>query len=141
MVECGSLAAGSLEVDVTVLPLAPVQGPSWFWYATRGLGLSTLVVLTLTLVLGIVTSGRWRSPRIPGFVVADLHRNLSLVSIGLLLAHIVTTLADPYAHIGLRDVIIPFAASYRPVWLGLGQHREAATDRDALRALSDLHRP
>jgi sulfoxide reductase heme-binding subunit YedZ len=34
--------------------------------------------------------------------------------------HIVTTLADSFAHIHLQDVVIPFISSYRPLWLGLG---------------------
>lgn len=77
-------------------------------------------MLTGTVVLGIVTATRWIGESTPGFVTADLHRNLSLLAIFLLLGHIVTTVLDPYAHIGIRDVVIPFGAAYRPVWLGLG---------------------
>jgi sulfoxide reductase heme-binding subunit YedZ len=94
--------------------------PSWYWYATRGLGVSTLIVLTVTVVLGIITSARWSGQATPGFVAADVHRNLSLLAILLLLAHAVTTVLDPFAHIGVRDVLIPIGAAYRPVWLGLG---------------------
>src|SRR5665213_1178313 len=96
------------------------NSPSWYWYATRGLGTSTLVVLTGTVVLGIVTARRWVGETTPAFVAADMHRNLSLLGVFLLAAHIVTTLLDPYAHIGVRDVAIPFGAAYRPIWLGLG---------------------
>lgn len=99
---------------------ASTSGPSWYWYATRGLGIATLIVLTGTVVLGIVTAVRWSGQATPGFVVHDLHRNLSLLAISLLAAHIVTTVLDPYAHISARDVIIPVGAAYRPVWLGLG---------------------
>lgn len=95
-------------------------GPSWYWYATRGLGVSTLVVLTLVVVLGIVTAVRWIGDATPGFVAAELHRNLSLLAMALLAAHIVTTVLDPFAHISVRDVIIPVGAAYRPIWLGLG---------------------
>ena len=94
--------------------------PSWLWYATRGLGAATLIVLTCTVVLGIVTATRWIGRATPGFVAADLHRNLSLLALVLLLAHIVTTVLDPFAHISVRDVVIPVGASYRPIWLGLG---------------------
>lgn len=96
------------------------SNPSWFWYATRGLGAVTLVVLTCTVVLGIVTATRWIGQATPAFVTADLHRNLSMIGLGLLLAHVVTTVLDPFAHISVRDVIIPFGATYRPIWLGLG---------------------
>ncbi len=103
-----------------LLAAAASSQPSWLWYATRGLGAATLVVLTLSVVLGIVTARRWIGEATPGFVTADLHRNLSLLALTLLFAHIVTTVLDPFAHISVRDVIIPVGASYRPVWLGLG---------------------
>jgi sulfoxide reductase heme-binding subunit YedZ len=99
---------------------AAANSPSWFWYATRGLGAATLIVLTGTVVLGIVTSTGWIGERTPAFVAADVHRNLSLMAMCLLAAHIITTVLDPFAHISVRDVIIPVGAAYRPVWLGLG---------------------
>ena len=99
---------------------AAANSPSWFWYATRGLGTATLIVLTGTVVLGITTATRWSGETTPGFVAADVHRNLSLLAICLLAAHIVTSVLDPFAHISVRDVIIPVGAPYRPVWLGLG---------------------
>jgi sulfoxide reductase heme-binding subunit YedZ len=100
--------------------VASNTGPSWYWYATRGLGISTLIVLTGTVVIGIVTAVRWSGQTTPAFVAADMHRNLSLLAMLLLAAHVVTTLLDPFAHISVRDVIIPIGAAYRPVWLGLG---------------------
>lgn len=102
------------------LAAASAENPSWFWYATRGLGVSTLIVLTATVVLGILTATRWSGEETPGFVAVDLHRNFSLLGICLLLAHIVTTVLDPFAHITIRDVILPVGAAYRPLWLGLG---------------------
>lgn len=103
-----------------VAAAASSSGPSWFWYATRGLGVATLIVLTATVVLGVVTAVRWTGQSTPAFVAADLHRNLSLIGVSLLAAHVVTTVLDPFAHISVRDVIIPVGAAYRPVWLGLG---------------------
>jgi sulfoxide reductase heme-binding subunit YedZ len=99
---------------------AAAVSPSWLWYATRGLGTATLIVLTITVALGIVTAKGWMGERTPAFVAADLHRNVSLLGIALLVAHIVTTVLDPFAHITVRDVVIPVGAEYRPVWLGLG---------------------
>src|SRR4029077_10929052 len=99
---------------------AAASSPSWLWYATRGLGTTTLIVLTITVVLGIVTATRWVGESTPGFVAADLHRNLSLLALALLAAHVVTTVLDPFAHISVRDVIIPVGAAYRPIWMGLG---------------------
>ena len=56
----------------------------------------------------------------PRFALAALHRNLSLLAVVFLAVHVVTTLADSYAPIALKDVFVPFLSSYRPLWLGLG---------------------
>ncbi len=100
--------------------LAAATGPSWYWYATRGLGVVSLVLLTAVVVLGIGTARRWNGPATPGFVVARVHRNLSLLAVAVVGAHVVTTLLDPFAHITVRDAVVPVGAAYRPIWLGLG---------------------
>jgi methionine sulfoxide reductase heme-binding subunit len=90
------------------------------WYVTRGSGVVALLLLTATTLLGVLSSNRWRSTRWPRFAVADLHRNLTLLAIAFIGIHVGTTIADVYAPIGVKDVFIPFASLYRPVWLGLG---------------------
>jgi sulfoxide reductase heme-binding subunit YedZ len=79
-----------------------------------------LLTLTGTVVLGIVTSRRWSAEEWPRFVTAELHRNLSLLAVVLLGLHGASVLLDTFAGLGLRDVLIPFATAYRPLWLGLG---------------------
>ena len=95
-------------------------GPSVLWYLARGSGLAALVVLTLNMVLGIVTSVRWTNPRWPRFVIELLHRNSSLVAFALIVVHVATVVIDSFAPIGWKDAFIPFVGVYRPVWLGLG---------------------
>jgi len=94
--------------------------PSALWYLARGSGLAALVVLTLNMVLGIVTSIRWSNPRWPRFVIELLHRNSSLLAFALIVVHITTVVLDAFAPIGWKDTVIPFVGVYRPVWLGLG---------------------
>ncbi|MEA2479901.1 MAG: methionine sulfoxide reductase heme-binding subunit, partial [Thermoleophilaceae bacterium] len=90
------------------------------WYLSRATGAATLVLLTLTLVLGVVNVERFTSRHFPRFVVDGWHRGVSLIACVLLALHIVTTLFDSYAPIRLVDVFVPFTGSYRPLWLGLG---------------------
>jgi sulfoxide reductase heme-binding subunit YedZ len=79
------------------------------------------VLLTAVVLLGVLTAGSAARPGVwPRFLSAGLHRNLSLLAVVFLVAHIVTAVADPYAKLGWRDATIPFASSYRPLWLGLG---------------------
>lgn len=90
------------------------------WYLTRGTGAAALVLLTLTLVLGVVNVERFTSPSLPRFVIDGWHRTVSLLVCVLLAIHIGTTVLDGYAPIRLVDAVVPFISAYRPLWVGLG---------------------
>ena len=63
-------------------------GPSALWYLTRGTGLVTLVLLTASVVLGIVQVQRWAPAGSPRFVFVSLHRAVSLLVVALLAVHV-----------------------------------------------------
>ncbi len=90
------------------------------WYLSRGTGLTSLVLLTLVLVLGVLTRNSQPLPGLPRFVTAGLHRNTSLLAVVLLTLHVVTAVLDPYALTGWVGVVVPFTGGYRPMWVGLG---------------------
>jgi predicted ferric reductase len=95
-------------------------GPSVYWYLTRSTGAVALLLLTVAIALGVADVQRWSTPRWPRFVVDSLHRNVSLLALAFLVAHILTSVLDSFAPISLTDAFIPFVGSYRPFWLGLG---------------------
>ena len=95
-------------------------GGSALWYLTRASGVVALLLLTGTMLLGVLSASMWRSKRWPRFAVADLHRNLTLVALVFIATHVVTAFADGFAPIGIKDAFVPFASSYRPLWLGFG---------------------
>ena len=90
------------------------------WYTTRASGVVALLLLTVAVALGVLTSLRVSSDRWPRFAITNAHRNLTLASIVFVALHVVTTVADGYAPVGLKDAVIPFLSPYRPFWLGLG---------------------
>ena len=100
--------------------IVAASSPTTLWYLTRATGVVALLLLTAAVVLGVLSSIRWRSGRLPRFLVGGLHRNVTLIAIAFVVVHVVTTVADGYAPVGLRDAVIPFVSRYRPVWLGLG---------------------
>ena len=102
------------------MTLLAASGPSAYWYLTRGTGVVALVLLTAGVVLGVLTSTRWAAPRWPRFVVAGLHRNVTLLALAFVFVHVLTTILDGYTPINLRDAIVPFVSRYRPVWVGFG---------------------
>jgi predicted ferric reductase len=90
------------------------------WYLTRGSGIVSLILLTLAVLAGIVTSTRWVRPRWPRFVMEGLHRNVSLLSTVFVVVHIASAVLDGYVSISWLDAVVPFGAAYKPLWLGLG---------------------
>jgi DMSO/TMAO reductase YedYZ heme-binding membrane subunit len=90
------------------------------WYLTRSTGLVALVLLTATVVIGVVASVGWTTERWPRFLSQSLHRNLSLFCVAFVVVHVVTTVIDGYVPIGFADAFIPLLTQYRPVWIGLG---------------------
>jgi DMSO/TMAO reductase YedYZ heme-binding membrane subunit len=90
------------------------------WYSTRAAGEVALLFLTVVVAFGVMSAVRVGGRRIPRFVVAGMHRNLTLVGLGFLVVHIGTAVLDTYAPIGLADAVLPFTSAYRPIWLGLG---------------------
>ena len=90
------------------------------WFATRGAGVVSLLLFTAVVALGILTVTRWQSAAWPRFLTVGLHRNLALLSVVFLGAHVVTAIVDPFTALGLVAAAIPFASSYRPLGVGLG---------------------
>lgn len=90
------------------------------WYVTRASGITSLVLLTVVMLLGVITSMDISAPGLPRFVSGALHRNISLLALAFLGLHIATTVVDGYAPIGWIAAVVPFTSAYHPLALGLG---------------------
>ena len=110
---------------------------STYWYIARGSGIVATVLLTLTVLLGVMSTGRAASRHWPRFLTQGLHRNASLIALGLIAVHIVGVVEDPYAKVSPLDTVIPFHAGYRPLWVGLGT---LAADAMAILVLTSVAR-
>jgi sulfoxide reductase heme-binding subunit YedZ len=97
-----------------------VTGSTAFWYASRATGVVALVLITVTLMLGLVVTRRGRLPGLPRFAVTTLHRNLSLLTLTFIVVHVVTAVLDGYVSIPLTAAVIPLASGYERFSLGLG---------------------
>lgn len=99
---------------------APGVSSPVLWYAARATGLMALVLLSITVVLGILTSTRFSSARWPRVATQELHRRVSLATVAFVCAHIAASLLDSFVHIGWAAVVVPFASSYKRWWVSLG---------------------
>jgi len=91
------------------------------WFATRGAGAVSLLMLTASVVFGLVTVTRYQKADIwPRFFNYEMHRRISLLSVAFLVTHILAAVFDPFTNLGLAAAIVPLASSYRPVPVALG---------------------
>lgn len=95
-------------------------GGTALWYSTRATGAVSLVLLTVSFLMGIPTLLSTATERMPRIVVQLLHRNVSLLVLIFLSVHIATAVVDGFVTIRWIDAIVPFGGVYRPIWLGLG---------------------
>jgi DMSO/TMAO reductase YedYZ heme-binding membrane subunit len=107
-------------VAATAAALASGSSQKALWYLTRSTGIVALVLLTATVVLGVVASVGWTSERWPRFLSQTLHRDLSLLCVSFVAVHVITTVSDGYVPIGVADAFLPFRTAYRPLYVGLG---------------------
>jgi methionine sulfoxide reductase heme-binding subunit len=90
------------------------------WYATRASGLVALILLTVTMVLGLVTTTRARARNWPGFAQQELHRRISMIAVVFVAIHVLTSVLDTFVHIGWAAIVIPFTSHYATFWVGVG---------------------
>lgn len=90
------------------------------WYLMRGSGVVALILFTIVVVLGIATTRRFGTTRLPRFVTLGVHRSVSLLAVVFLGIHVVTALADSYAKVGLAQALLPLPSAKYGLWLGMG---------------------
>lgn len=90
------------------------------WFTTRGAGIVSLLFLTGVVYMGILGALRWQTRAWPRFATTGFHRNLSLLAVAFVGAHIVTAVLDPFTSLGPLAALVPFSSSYRTLGLGLG---------------------
>ena len=78
------------------------------------------MLLTASVVLGVLSTGGRPGRGLPAFVTQHLHRNVALLSVVALVVHVLTAVGDTFVDIRWWQALQPFGASYEPLWLGLG---------------------
>lgn len=82
------------------------------WFANRGSGVVLVALLTLSTALGVIATVRAGSARWPRFATQTLHRNVSLLTMVMLVAHVVTAVLDEYVDLTWFDAFAPVAGKY-----------------------------
>lgn len=90
------------------------------WALGRGTGITALLMLTVSFVLGIAGRSGRSVFGLPRFGVVAVHQFASLSATLLIALHVTTLVIDPYAQLDLVDVVVPFGGGYEWFWVGLG---------------------
>lgn len=90
------------------------------WFANRGTGVVLLVLLTLSTMLGVLSGARVTTRIWPRMLSQGLHRNVSLLAVALMAAHATTAVVDSFVDIRWWHAFVPFAGTYKTIWLGFG---------------------
>src|ERR1700753_768807 len=92
---------------------AGAHSANWYWYFGRATGLIALVLLTATIVLGVLGPLRVSSIVWPRFAIRPVHRDLALLSLLVIAIHVVTVVLDGFVPIPLSAAVLPVDSSYR----------------------------
>lgn len=90
------------------------------WVLARATGVASLVALTISMLTGMAMRPRLLGRLATNRVVSDVHEYATYLWLPFGLAHVLGILLDPYAHVGIADLIIPFQVSYGAFAIGLG---------------------
>ncbi len=89
------------------------------WYFARSAGIVAYLLLSSSVLLGVLMSGRAKLSW-PRFAVEEVHRFLAILTGVFIVLHGGSLLLDQVVPIGLGQELIPFTSSYRPLAVGLG---------------------
>ena len=90
-----------------------------FWLLARASGMTAYLLLTASVLAGLVLKARpFRS--LKPAQVTDIHRFLALLGLGALVLHGTTLVLDRAVDIPLVALVVPGASPYRPLAVGIG---------------------
>jgi len=90
-----------------------------FWLLARASGVTAYVLVTLSVLAGLVLKSR-PFARLKPSVVTNVHRALALNAIGAIAAHGVALVLDTTVKVSPAALVIPGLVSYRPLATALG---------------------
>lgn len=85
-----------------------------WWYMARSSGLVAWVLVTASVLWGLIYAGRLTRKVPPPAWNLDVHRFLGGLSVSFVIIHVIALSADRYVNFGLTEILVPFASGWRP---------------------------
>ena len=91
-----------------------------FWVLARAGGLTAYLLLTASVLAGLVLKSRPLGTRVKPAAVTDVHRVLASLALLALALHGAGLVFDRTVRIDLLGLVVPGRVPYRPVWTAVG---------------------
>ncbi|MGZ0229376.1 MAG: ferric reductase-like transmembrane domain-containing protein [Acidimicrobiales bacterium] len=92
----------------------------FWWYLARASGIVAWALLTASVLWGIfLSTDLFPKYRRPAWLL-DLHRWLGGLTVGFVAVHMASLVVDSYIDFGFADLVVPYAASWKPGPVALG---------------------
>ena len=86
----------------------------FWWYLSRSSGVVAFGVLTASVAFGLMLSTRLFGRSVAPAWLMEIHRYLGALGIAAMLLHVAALIADTYTNFGVKEVLVPFASSWKP---------------------------
>jgi sulfoxide reductase heme-binding subunit YedZ len=107
-------------LDRAMNSLLAIDSVQALWYITRAAGLVAYLLLWLSTAWGLAVTSKIFDPLLHRAFTYDMHQFISLLAMGFTFLHVAVLVGDRYLPFSLADLLIPFIAPYRPLWVGVG---------------------
>jgi len=111
-------APAAWDAIVRVAEASPGKLP---WVATRLVGFLSYFAIAGSVVYGLLLSTKILDSIARRPVSFALHQDLATIGLGLAGVHVVLLGLDSTVPFSLGEMLVPSAAPYRPLWVGVGQ--------------------
>lgn len=100
--------------------LAAAASSPTLWYVTRATATAAYVMLSLSVLLGMVRSISRQTGERLTWIVDELHQVVATLALVLVGMHLLSLLLDPFLPFTLTNLLVPLTEPYRPLAARLG---------------------
>lgn len=91
-----------------------------WWLASRAAGVTALLLVTCSTLLGLAMATKLLRGHVKGPVLVRLHEHLALAGLVAIAVHAITLLGDRFLHPSPQQLLVPFTLGPEPLYTGLG---------------------
>jgi predicted ferric reductase len=114
----GGTAPAAIGAILAAISAHPENLP---WYAERLVGFLAYFAMTGSVIYGLLLSTKILDALAHRPITFTLHQDLASIGLGLAAVHGTLLSLDHSVPFSLREIVVPFAAPWQPLWVGIGQ--------------------